>query len=151
MYSQRFLPHFFWRKPQLPAGLLGFLCTCVQVSWMFWIQSCCFFFSSGFRGFNAEQNDGRAHILHEIFVNKKLPEDLWEVRFLFCWKRCVCFQIHAELCNLCIWQSFTLMWCKYHFNGVSYVFFYQSRERKKNTYFSPGEAGSIEEFLESEQ
>ena len=38
-------------------------------------------FVLGFRGFNAEQNEGRAQILHELFVNKKLPEDLWEVRF----------------------------------------------------------------------
>lgn len=28
--------------------------------------------------FNAEQDQGRSHILQELFVHKKLPEDLWE-------------------------------------------------------------------------
>ena len=28
--------------------------------------------------FNAEQEQGRSHILSELFVGKKLPDDLWE-------------------------------------------------------------------------
>ena len=28
--------------------------------------------------FNAEQEQGRQHILNELLVNKKFPDDLWE-------------------------------------------------------------------------
>ena len=28
--------------------------------------------------FNAEQEQGRSHILNEVLVNKKFPDDLWE-------------------------------------------------------------------------
>ena len=101
---------FFEENPNYPLGC-----------WDSCLDSELFFFSSGFRGFNAEQNDGRAHILHEIFVNKKLPEDLWEVRF-FCWNWC-CFQIDAELLIAFAEFYHFLIACKYHFNGVSYVFF----------------------------
>lgn len=48
---------------------------------------------------------------------------------------------------------FDRMQVSIYFNGVSYVFFFLSAsgEKKKSTYFSPGEAGPVEEFLESEQ
>ena len=149
--SQRFLHTLFLKKTpttRWAAGILVYMCASVLDV----LDSQLLFFkASGFRGFNAEQNDGRAHILHEIFVNKKLPEDLWEVRFFVetdvVFRLMLNFWLHL--------QSFIfLIACKYQFILMVFLMFFflsASGEKKKSTYFSPGEAGPVEEFLESEQ